>query len=131
MFTIKFEKAQKELGNINISDVQNNCEKFIVSVLQQIYYNFSLANSQIEEKFHDLKKSTFLNNLILEYNKDYLIVYKKLLAMVYENSEIMRFKGDNCFTWIREKMKIIDIQLEEKYWDKIIANPKWYTKKID
>ena len=127
MIRIRFEKADKEMGGISISGTRYECIKFISSVIQNIHNRFKDVNLVVLRIFKNLKKSTFLENIISSCKSDYLMACKKLLIMVHDNSEIIRFKGHNCFTWAREKMRMVNVELGEKFSDKIIANPKWYT----
>lgn len=90
----------------------------------------NIINLRIEKILNNnITNYKFLEKLVVKYNGDYLIIFKMLLVMVNANSKIIKIKGNNCFTWIREKLKILDIHMIEKKMDKIIANPWSYTKK--
>lgn len=67
--------------------------------------------------------------------------YRRPFNFYGKNSKFYKFKpldkkwrifsgevGDNCFTWARDKLKMININLGEGYTDLVVAMAKNYTR---
>lgn len=66
-----------------------------------------------------------LNYISIKYHKNALEELKKNSSGI--KKEIL--KANNCFTWSRDKLKMVDIVLEETVWDRLVAVPMPHLKK--
>ncbi|VHO03603.1 hypothetical protein [Candidatus Rhabdochlamydia sp. T3358] len=73
--------------------------------------------------------------------EQYFPAYRRPFNFYGKNSKFYQFKpldkewrifsgkvGDNCFTWARDKLKMINIDLGEGYTDLVVAMAKNYTR---
>jgi hypothetical protein len=92
-------------------------------------------NSRIQKLAHKIsrdypKLTERVNELVSNFNKDPLKTYRDLLYTIYENTDLRPIKPDSCFTWAQEKLALIDVEMEKKWFESILSPTKCYIHPI-
>jgi len=130
----KFDKAQEILGAIDISDKRDKDIRFQTLLIQQIDYHTNNCSKLIKKYFDKVSAeldAETTKELLESCNGDMLCVYRKVLKLVADHTDLQFLKPDSCFTWAREKLSIVDVALEDVGIEHIISPTKMYLEAVN
>jgi hypothetical protein len=72
----------------------------------------------------------FSQEMIEESGGDYLVLYRGILKLIAEHANLIPLTPDSCFTWAREKLTIIDVEIPDVGIEFLISPTKRYLTRL-
>jgi hypothetical protein len=95
-------------------------------VLSRLLEQVEKVEKKVEKIYAKISKHLDFPKDLVKGNETFFSYYKKLVRRLYKNCEKTSLIPDNCFTWARDKLELIDVELGSKPSDKWCANTRKY-----
>lgn len=104
--------------------------KFAEKTLNSIFEETN-EYAEIFKKYFDktpviIENKNVSQEMLDSFKGDYIALYRKTLRIVAKHSDLKYLQPHNCFTWAREKLKMIGVKIKEKKSEKYWANTRDY-----
>lgn len=121
-----------------IQSAPDHEKKFFVTVKARFEQQLKDLNAYILSDFKSVKLkivSTYpaLNERVQDFmnvcEKDALRACRQIMWLIHEHASLCRITPDSCFTWAREKLLLVDVELTDVGTERLLSPTKMYLKK--
>ncbi|MCH9627400.1 MAG: hypothetical protein S4CHLAM2_10390 [Chlamydiales bacterium] len=113
------ERLNKIYAQLTQSDRMNRIKKQVKSVF-----------GVVREQHAELIASERIDALSAAWDADPIRACKELMLHIYASAVLRELPSDNCFTWAREKLTLIDVELPDRPTEALVSKTKLYLIKV-